>query len=86
MRLKDGFITYDTGEEHLMVPVGKSTFSGLVRSNETAAYIIDCLKSETTREKLEDSMMEQYGITREQASRDVEKVFSTLRQIGALDE
>ena len=86
MRLKDGFVTYETQDEHLLVPVGKHSFSGLVRSNETAAFLIEHLKEDTTKERLEQDLMNQYGIVRELASMDVEKVLEKLREIDALDE
>ena len=46
MKLKEGFITYVTDGEQLMVAAGRAadTFHGLVRSNESAAFIVDCLK------------------------------------------
>ena len=54
MKLKTGFITHTIGKEQMMVatgPAGKD-FHGLVRSNETAAFIVDCLKKETTEEEI----------------------------------
>ena len=61
MKLKDGFITHETDGEQIMVSAGNVKFSGLVRSNRTAAFIVDCLKSETSEteiiEKCLKSMM-----------------------------
>ena len=39
MKLKDGFVTHDMGGEQIMVSTGSTAFSGLVRSNGTAAFI-----------------------------------------------
>ena len=50
MRLKDGFITHESAGEHIMVPAGGVSFSGMVRSNQTAGYIVECLKEDTTPE------------------------------------
>ena len=61
-------------------------FSGMVRSNSTAAEIINMLKSETTREDIILGMLEKYDATREQVERDVDKIIASLRQIGAIDE
>ena len=50
MKLKDGFITYEANGEQMMVAAGHVGFHGMVRGNRTAAFIIDCLKEETTQE------------------------------------
>ena len=50
MRLKDGFITHEGAEEHITVPAGGLSFSGMVRSNKTAGFIVECLKDEDRRE------------------------------------
>ena len=47
MKLKKSFITHTTGNEQILVAADNS-FSGLVRSNQTAAFIVDCLKKETS--------------------------------------
>ena len=44
MKLKEGLITHETGEEQIMVSAGAVSFNGLVRSNQTAVFIVDCLK------------------------------------------
>lgn len=86
MKLKEGFITYDSGEQQILIPTGGQAFAGIVRSNETAAFIIDCTKQETTREELIRKLMDRYQIDEVTASRGVDKVLGQLRQIGALDE
>lgn len=86
MKLKEGFIVYNSGEQQILVPAGGQSFTGIVRSNETAAYIIDSVKEETTRKDLIRNMMNHYQIDEETASRGVDKVLQQLRQIDALDE
>ncbi len=85
MKLKEGFITHTTGDEHILVSAGDSGFSGLVRSNPTAAFIIEQLKTETTLEKIVDAMLAEYDVSREVAARDAAKVIEKLRAIGAVE-
>lgn len=61
-------------------------FSGMVRSNSTAAEIINMLKSETTREDIILGMLEKYDATRTVIERDVDRILESLRGIGAIDE
>lgn len=86
MKLKDGFITRQTDGEQIMVAVGDIGFAGLVRSNKTAAFIVDCLKSETAKDKIVDAMAEKYDAPKEILEKDVEGILAKLRSIGALDE
>ena len=86
MKLKKQFVTKDMGDTQVMVAVGGAAFSGVVRSNSTAAFIVDLLKEETTKERIVAAMLERYDVSAEKASADVEKVLDTLRGIGALDE
>ena len=85
MKLKKEFITHMSGEEQLMISAGGS-FNGMVRSNKTAAFIIDLLKEETSKEKIVATMLDTYDASEEIISADVEKVIEALRSIGALDE
>lgn len=86
MKLKDGFVTHDMGGEQIMVSTGSTAFSGLVRSNGTAAFIVDCLKEETTREQIVAKMLEKYDAPEAVISADVDKILEKLRSIKALDE
>jgi hypothetical protein len=69
-----------------MVGAGQTHFTGLVRSNKTAAFIVDCLKSETSREQIINAMAEKYDASVEVIGRDVDVILNQLRSIGALDE
>lgn len=72
--------------EQIMVSVGDTKFAGLVRSNKTAAFIVDCLKSETTKDAIVEAMAEKYDAPNDILAKDVEGILAKLRSIGALDE
>ncbi len=86
MKLKNDFITQDIDGVQFLVPVGAGSFSGVVRSNKTAAFIVDCLREETTEESIVDKMCEKYDAPREQIAKDVSDVINTLRGINAIEE
>ena len=85
MKLKSNFVTHATAEGMLMISAGGS-FNGMVRSNDTAAYIIELLKTETDRDSVIAGMLERYDATEEQIAADVDAVLAKLRSIGAIDE
>ena len=86
MKLKPDFITQDVEGTQFLVPVGADAFVGIVRSNETAAFIVDLLKEETSEEKIIDAVYEKYDAPRAVITGDVRKILSTLRSIHALEE
>ena len=47
MKLKDEFITHNSRNEALLVPIGGSKFAGLVRGNRTLGAILALLKEDT---------------------------------------
>lgn len=85
MKLKDTFITHTANNEQILVDTS-GEFSGIVRNNKTAAYIVDCLKEETSVEKIIDKAIEEYDAPLEDIKKGVEDVLDTLRKVGALDE
>ena len=87
MKLKSGFVTHNVGKTQMMVATGSAStvFRGLVRSNETAAFIINCLKKETTEQEIVDAMLREYDAPAEVIARDVHSVLEKLQEIGALE-
>lgn len=85
MKLKDTFVSHITNGEQILVDVS-SSFSGLIRSNKTAAFIVDQLKSETTLDSIVDAMFEKYDAPKEVLRRDAQAVIAKLRSVGAIDE
>ncbi|MBQ8879840.1 MAG: PqqD family protein [Clostridia bacterium] len=85
MKLKESFIKYNTGSEQIMVS-GDGDFNGMVRSNRTAAFIIDLLSRDITRDGIISAMLEKYDAPRDMIERDVDKILLALRGIGAIDE
>ena len=86
MKLKPDFITQTIEDTQFLVPIGAQSFQGIVRSNKTAAYIVDCLKEETSEKAIVDAMCRKYDATREEIAADVAEIISTLRRINALEE
>lgn len=86
MKLKNEYITHDTGTESLLVPTGRASFSGLVKGNKTLGVILALLKTETTEAEIMSALKSRYDAPEGAIERDVAKALSELRKIGALDE
>ena len=85
MKLKDTYITHDSDGEQILLDTS-SSFAGLIRNNKTAAFIVECLKEETTEEKIVEAMFEKYDAPKDVLAKDVSEVIEKLRKVGALDE
>lgn len=86
MKLRTDFVTQDIDGVQFLIPLGGEAFSGIVRSNETAAFLIDLLREETTEAALTDAMAAEYDAPRETLAADVARVLDTLRSLNALEE
>ena len=85
MKLKNGFITHETDGEQIMVAAGGS-FAGMVRSNATAAFIVACIKTDTTESEILDKMLAKYDADKNVMAEDIKMIIGKLRKIGAIDE
>lgn len=87
MKLKKGFITHNLMDEQIMVAAGPAAkqFHGIVRSNETAAFIVSCLKKDTTEEDIVNAILGEYDADRTTVQRDVHAILEKLKSIGAIE-
>ena len=86
MKLNPNFIAQTIEDTQFLVPVGQGAFHGLVRSNSTVAFIVDCLKEDTTREQIVEAVYAKYDAPKETITKDVERIISSLKEIGAIIE
>ena len=85
MKLKQTFVTHETGEESLLVPLGGSGFAGLVKGNRTLGAILELLKTDTTEEEIVAALRARFDAPEELIAADVKKALDELRKIGAID-
>lgn len=86
MKLKNGFITHESAGEHITVTAGNTDFNGIIRSNMTAGFILECLKEEITKEEIVLKMLVKFDASKEQIEKDVDSVIKRLYKIGAIDD
>ena len=84
MKLNPKFLTHETKGEHITVSTTGTEFNGLIRSNPTAAFIIEALKTDTTERAIVDKLLAKYDVDRATAEKDVANIIGKLRDIGAV--
>ena len=87
MQINKDFTIQKVGAQYVAVPVGETskTFHGMVRLNETGAFLWRALaERDMTEEELVDAILAEYDVSREIASRDVHRVVATLLENGII--
>lgn len=84
MKLKEDFIIQEIDGTHFLVPLGGEAFNGIVRGNETAAFVWHLLSEEISEEQLIERMLREYDAPREVVEEDVRIVLDALRSVGAI--
>ena len=86
MKLNKMFIAHTVAGEHVVVSSDTRRFPGMVRCNKAAAFIVDCLREETSLEQIAEKVCERFDVGFETAKRDAADVIEKLRGIGAIDD
>lgn len=90
MKLKDGLILREVAGQYVIVPTGKRVqeVTNIVYISSSAAYLWDYMKDqEFEKEDLVERILNYYtGVTREKASKDVERFLKILADNSILDD
>ena len=87
MKIKDGFILRKIAGEDIVVPIGNNIadFNGVIRLNESAAFLWKVLQEEISKVDLVNSLIEEYGIDKSLATNDVEGFLDILEEHKAIE-
>lgn len=87
MKRSSSFLLQNVAGTVVVVPVGEATakFPGMMRLNETGAYLWELLEQEQTVSTLVEALMTQYEIDEPTARTDVEAFLEKLRPTGAVE-
>lgn len=75
--------------EWTIVPMGERLmeFNGMMRLNETGAFIWKCMEQETTAGQVAEKLFAEYNLSsREQAQEEVEAFVANLRKEGLVED
>ena len=88
MKIKKGFILRKMGDQHLVVAVGEAAkkFKGMMRLNETSAFLWEQLSDHTTIDALVEKLLSEYDTDPDTARADVTAFVAKLKSSNLLDE
>lgn len=88
MKIKEGFLLRQVGDNHIVVPVGAQTvdFRCMITLNEVGAFLWQKMAADCTVTDLVDAILAEYDVTADVATADVERFVAALREKSLLDE
>ncbi len=87
MKIKNGFLLRQVGEQNVVVAVGEESrnFNGIIRLNNTGRFLWEKLQNETSENGLVSAMLTEYDIDEATAKNDIADFLSTLKEADLLD-
>lgn len=88
MKRKPGFIVRKISGQNVAVAIGEASksFHGMIKLNDTGLIIWNALAKDVTEDDIVAAILEQYDVSREQASEDVHNFVEVLRDAGIVIE
>ncbi len=87
MKIKEGYVIRKVMGNYVVIATGEESknFHGMVKLNETAAKIWECVCAGKDIDGIVASMLEEYEVDEKQLRADVEKALKTLAAQGFLE-
>ncbi len=88
MKLKNGVIITSHGEGFIAVAAGEAaaTFKGMLKLNDTAAFICEVLKNDTDVEKIADALCGEFEVDHETALENAQNTVDALIKVGLIEQ
>ncbi len=83
MQINKDFTIQKVGTSFVAVPVGETskTFHGMIRLNETGAFLWNqMMEQDCTEEELVEALLNEYDVSREIATKDVHRITELLKE------
>ena len=87
MKIKEGFIVRTVAGSNIVLPIGEQTvaFDGIMTINETGMFLWKLLIKGAEREELVKAILDEYEVTEQIASRDVDLFIEKLVGAGLVE-
>lgn len=86
MKLKYNFVVNEVAGQSVAIPVGAfGKFSGVIKLNDTAAFIFSKLKEDISYDELLTATAENFSCTEDEAKPSVDNIVNGLRDADLLE-
>ena len=86
MKLKDGIVQNEIDGVFYLGDSGirEKRFNGMIKLNQTGAFVTKMLMNETDEEQIVQAMCEKYQVSTDEVSSDVHLLINALRENGLI--
>ena len=87
MKIKEDFLLRKVADSYVVVPVNRMTldFNGIINLNETGAFLFGLLQNGAEKEELISKLLDEYEVTSEKASHDVDVFINKVKEADILE-
>lgn len=87
MKIKDGFLLRQFGEDYIVVAVGEDSgdFNKLITLNCVGAFIYEVLQTETDYDDILKKITDKYDVEENLAKADLDVFLNNVKKAGLLD-
>ena len=87
MKIKDGFVLRKVPGMNLVMPTGKNVkkFNGSLMLNDTGAFIFEHLQKGSTPAETAQALTQEYDVSLDTASADVQNTINSLIESGVAE-
>ena len=86
MKLKKEIVTIVDNGESMTVSTDTKLFSGIIKGNDTATFLLKCLEEDVSMEDLVKKICDEYEADPDVVKTDIETIIDRLRSINAIEE
>jgi len=88
MKIKENFVLRNVADTWVVLPLGEATLdlNGMLSLNESGVLLWKALENECDKKALIKVLTDEYDVTDEVVSADVDEFLQTLRKAGCLEE
>lgn len=85
MKLNGKFAVRKIGTDFFAIPLGKNTTGGMIKLNDSGAFLFEKLISGSDEKALAELLAAEYGLDKNEAITDVSEFIEKMRGAGVLD-
>lgn len=88
IKIKDDFVIRKIANSFVVVPVNNLTldFNSIIHLNETGAFIFEILQKGAEKDHILEKMIEEYEVSPETASADIDNFIQKLKDADMLEK
>ncbi|MBQ8808377.1 MAG: PqqD family protein [Clostridia bacterium] len=87
MKISDGYLLRTVAGKNIVVSVGADVnFNGMLTLNDTGVFFWNLLKNNTTKVEMLEKILEEFDVSPQQASQDIDEFIEKLSEAKILED